>query len=102
MFRDFVGTFLLPLVPRFKLGVYVTLGNQDVWAEANLAKARRIISDAGATLLVDETATLSNGMTIFMSPMSVFRGRDSDAFQVVRSGTPGHAKIRRLANCPRR
>lgn len=102
MFRDFVGTFLKPLVSRFKLGVYVTLGNHDVWAEANLPLARRIISDAGATLLVDETTTLSNGMTMFMSPMSIFRGRDSSAFQVVRTGTPGHAKVRKLANCPRR
>lgn len=102
MFRDFVHQFLAPVAHKFKLGVYVTLGSHDVWAERNLPEARRIVAEAGARLLVDETATLANGMTIFMSPMSIFRGQENNAFQVVRAGTPGHSKVRKMPNCPRR
>eukprot|EP00494_Astrolonche_serrata_P030687 UN30955 len=83
---DFVYNVLKVVRPFLPLGMYLTFGNHDKFAEENMEFVQKICKAVGATIVVNQAFSINKPgfapIRVFMSPMSCYRGRPSNAFQV--------------------
>ena len=72
----------------FKYGMYIIPGNHDVYLEQNEKKIKSLLHKNNIKLLVNESTKINvennRDLTIFGSPISWYRGKPSNAYQIHR------------------